>query len=216
MGHFIGTELPAPLPGLIVAAMLAALMSTTSSVVSSIATVVYRDGLSRLGLVRGVAPKTEIRICKALSAAAGVLGIGFALLLIAAGEGMQGGVFEINAVWGGLISILMAAFLLGVLVPAVSGRAMLIGLVAGGIVGLVLPYRLYYSVPPEQRISFYWVGVPAVLTALIVPLVLSVLWRNRKETRGLTLWTLEQSPRPKVADAPAQPAVIAAAVTSST
>ncbi|MGE4564786.1 MAG: sodium/solute symporter, partial [Victivallaceae bacterium] len=43
LGYFISTELPAPLPGLIVTALLAALMSTVAGAVNSLVTVFWKD-----------------------------------------------------------------------------------------------------------------------------------------------------------------------------
>ena len=191
MGWFIAKELPPPIPGLIVAALLAALMSTISSVINSVATVVYKDGLLRLGHVPEEDGPHTIQICKLLSIGAGVVGMGISILLTVGGKGVQTSVFEIAGVWAGLWMVLLSAFLLGVLVPRVSGKAMLTGLIVGSIVCLSCPYLLYYSVPEDQRISFNWLSWPGFIVTFGLPLVLSLFWPNRKETTNLTLHTME-------------------------
>jgi SSS family transporter len=201
IGHFIATELPSPIPGLIVAALLAAMMGSSSSVVNSIATVVYRDGIVRLGWARAGGPG-EMTICKAISVVSGLLAVGIAVLLIVGGRGVQSSVLEVNAIWGGIGSVLLAAFLLGVLVPRVSGIPMFIGCVAGAIIELALPYVLYYNVPPEQRISFVWLSLPGLAVALLLPLALAPIWPQRKDLKGLTLWTLDKQDRPAGAPTP--------------
>jgi len=191
MGWFISTELPPPIPGLIVAALLAALMSTISSVVNSVATVIYKDGLLRLGHVSEEDGPQTLRICRLLSVGAGVLGMAVSVLLTVGGKGVQTSVFEVAGVWAGLWMVLLSAFLLGVLVPRVSGKAMLAGLLVGSVVCLSCPYLLYYAVPEDQRISFNWLSWPGFVVSFALPLLVCLLWPNRKDLTNLTLRTME-------------------------
>lgn len=195
LGYFIHTEMPSPIPGLLVAALLAALMSTVSSVVNSLATVAYRDWLVRL---RWTVPggRNEMLLARLLSAGMGLAGIGIAAALVLASEGITSSVFEISGIWANLWIVLTMAFLLGVLVPRVSGPAMLGGVLAGGAVNLYLPYAWYYAIPAEERISFMWLSYPGMLLALGVPLLLCLVLPNRKDLKGLTLWTLEKRSEP--------------------
>jgi Na+/proline symporter len=193
MGYFIATELPPPIPGLIIAALLAALMSTISSVVNSIATVIYRDGLVRMKLIDH-APHKEVLAAKILSVLAGLSAIGIAVLMVLGGKTIKSSVLEVNFIWQGLGYLVAGSFVVGVLLPRVGGTAMFIGLVVGATLAMGLPYFLYYSVAKEQRISFYWITVPSVLATILVPLALSFVWPSRKPLAGLTLWTLPQRP----------------------
>lgn len=190
-GYFINRNLPSPMPGLITAALLAALMSTIDSTVNCIANVLHRDGLIRLGVVQE-GTKNEMLICRSISVVSGIVGVAFAVVLTVAGEGVESSVLEIAGIWASLWGVLMMPFVLGVLVPNVSGRAMFVGLVAGGAVNLALPYLLYYNVPADDRISFMWVGVPGMLLAGIIPLVLSLFMKNQKNLTDLTHWTLRK------------------------
>lgn len=191
MGWFISTELPPPIPGLLVAALLAALMSTISSVVNSVATVIYKDGLLRLNLVRDEDGAKTLLTCRALSVAAGLAGMGISVLLTVGGEGITSSVFEIAGVWSGLWMVLLSAFLIGVLLPRVSGKMMIWGLVLGSVVCLSCPYLFYYSVPADQRISFNWLSWPGFVVTFATPILLSFIWPNRKDMTNLSLWTMQ-------------------------
>lgn len=191
IGHFIATELPRPVPGLIVAAVLAALMGPIASVVNAVASVVYLDGLARLGLATPGSPREPLT-CKLISVVAGCTSIGVALALLRAGESVSSSVIEISSIWGNLGYVLLAAFLLGVLAPRVSGGPMLVGCVVGAASSLILPKLLYYDVKPEERISFVWLGVPGLALALVLPLLLSLAWPQRKDLTNLTLWTIRK------------------------
>lgn len=210
IGHFIATELPAPVPGLILVAVLSAMMSPISSVVNAVATVVYRDGIARVGWAEAGGPR-ELTTCRLLSVAAGAISVGVALGLLALdalNPGQSNPVIEINGIWGSLGGVLLAAFLIGVLAPRVSAGPMLVGSAVGATLTLALPWRLYYSVDPAQRISFAWLGVPGFAATLVLPVLLSLVWPQRKDVTGLTLWTIRRDRRADVADdAPAVPAV---------
>ena len=69
---------------------------------------------------------------------------------------------------------------------------MFVGMLAGGATNIALPYLLYYRIPADERISFMWVGVPGMLIALFLPLLLSLIRPNRRELPNLTLWTLRK------------------------
>lgn len=193
LGHFIVTELPSPLPGLVLAALLASLMSTTSSAINSSATVIYRDGIVRLRWAT-LGGARETLICKALSVAVGVAAVGVGLLMTFGSSNTTGSVLEVNTIWSGVTSVLLAAFLLGVLAPFVSAAPMFIGCLAGAACSLWLPFFFYYNVPPAHRISFAWLGVPGFVVAVVVAVFLSLLHRQRADMTGLTLWTIKGAP----------------------
>lgn len=207
LGYFISTQLPSPIPGLITAALLAALMSTISSVVNSCATVIYKDGLLRLNVLRP-GYRHEMLTCRSLSVLAGLIGLGLAVLLTMGGQGIQSSVLEVSSIWAGLWGVLLPAFLYGVLVPRISGQGMFVGILLGGGLSLFLPYMLYYNVPAENRVGFTWIALPGALTAWLVPLLISMVWPNRKPVTGLTLRTLARAKPPAFAEVEAVPAVV--------
>jgi len=191
MGYFINTQLPSPLPGIITAALLAALMSTVASTVNCIANVVHRDWAVRLDIVQ-LDSKNELTVCRILSACIGMLSIIIAVLMTIGSENITSSVLEISGIWSSLWGILLVAFLFGVLVPRVSATAIIAGLLVGGAVSMYLPYALYYSVPVDKRIGFMWIGMPGLLIAALLPLIICIFRPNRKNLTDLTLWTLSK------------------------
>ena len=194
LGHFIKTQMPTPLPGLIVAAVLAAMMSTVDSVMNSVANVIHSDFLIRLRVMKSD-DESSLRLCRVLSVATGAISIGAALLLTRCGEGVRTSVLEVCAIWSSLWWVLLATFLVGVLVPRVSGPVMVTSMVLGAATTVAMSCLLYYPVPAEERISFLWFCVPGFFITFLAPLVLSLLWPNTKNITGLTLWTLNSDGR---------------------
>ena len=194
LGYFINHELPAPLPGVIVTARLSALMSTVAGAVNSLVTVFFKDIVSPLRPLLAGTP-VEMRYCRCLTVAGGVLALGVSGLMILFGQGVRTTLMEVIGVWSNLWPILFVAFLYGVLSTRVSARAILVTLAAGGAVNLIFPCLMYYAMPEGERWGFQWLGVPGLAVALILPPLLSRLWPNRRELDGLTLKTIGESLR---------------------
>ena len=192
MGHFVSTILPSPLPGVVIAGMLAALMSTISSNVNTVANVVYSDWLLRLHIIKEKS-KYEMLICRLLTIIIGFFCVAMALLLISAEKGTTTTVFEVIKI-GGIVAggPIFLAFTLGILSKRVSGKAMLVGLMAGWIFNIILPYTIYYNVAEAERISFMWVNFPGVMVTLFLTLLLSIVWPNTRNLDNLTIWTLKK------------------------
>ena len=192
LGYFINTELPSPFPGLIVAGLLAALMSTIDSAVNSIGNVVYRDWLVRLRVVHitGDNDKEHMLLCRILSVLAGIVAVTLATFLVYADKNTDSTVMEVASIWGSLWGVLVMSFILGVFVPRVSALPMLIGTLLGAACNLYIPFRWYYAVPAEERLSFHYLGWLGMAVALFLPLLLSIIMPNTKRTENLTLWTL--------------------------
>jgi len=180
MAHFIVTELPAPLPGLIAAALIAALMSTVDSTVGSLATVTCVDLIGRW---RG-AGTDDIKLVRhgrLLTIGWGVLIIGAALLLTWASEGRRAMVFELISIWGALWAVLLVVMLCGVTTRWATPRAASWGLGCGMVINLILPWYLYLGTAADQRISPFWVPLPGAIVTLVIVVVVSVCDR-----RGMT------------------------------
>ena len=191
LGYFLTTDLPEPLPGLIVAALLSALMSTVAEVVNSLATVCWKDIITSFKPQLAGSSK-EMSSCYWLSLFMGFLSIGVAAFMAISGEGVKSSLLEVVGIWSNLWMVLFSAFLYGVLSTKVSSRAILITLAVGGFFQLAFPYVMYYCVPEEHRWGFWWVGFPGMLLSLILPPLLSLIWPNRKDLENLTLWTLDK------------------------
>ncbi len=108
--HFIATQLPIGLKGLIIAAILAAAMSTVDSALNCSATVLLLDFYKRYFNPK-VSENTSINLLRGASLLWGLLGIGFALLMIRARSALDVW-WQISGIFGGGI---LGLFLLSLL-----------------------------------------------------------------------------------------------------
>ncbi|MFT7773905.1 sodium:solute symporter family transporter [Roseateles sp.] len=76
---FIAAELPMGVTGLIIAGIFAAAMATLSSIINSVATLASVDFYEKL--VKNPDPKKSVLFAELMTVAAGLIGVGFALLL---------------------------------------------------------------------------------------------------------------------------------------
>ncbi len=97
--YFIATQLPAGLKGLIVAAILAAAMSTVDSALNCSATVLLLDFYKRY-IKPETGEKTGLLFLRLATVAWGVIGTGFALLMIRAGSALDVW-WQISGIFGG-------------------------------------------------------------------------------------------------------------------
>ena len=185
MAHFIITQLPAPIPGLIAAALLAALMSTVDSTVGSLSTVTCIDFLERFGILTGD-ERRRIQWGKALTVIWGVVIIAAALALAAgARPDRKPMIFELIAVWNALWVVLVVVMVAGVVTRHTTALAATMGLAVGMVINLTLPWYLYLGTPPDERISPFLVPVPGLLATIVVVLVVSLLDRKgRRDGNG--------------------------------
>jgi len=107
--HFIATELPVGLKGLIIAAILAASMSTIDSALNSSATVLFVDYYKKF-FRPDASEKSSINFLRITTVVWGLLGIAFALLLINAESALDIW-WQISGIFGGGI---LGLFLLAV------------------------------------------------------------------------------------------------------
>jgi len=107
--HFIATELPVGLKGLIIAAILAASMSTIDSALNSSATVLFVDYYKKFFRPEA-SEKSSINFLRITTVVWGLLGIVFALLLINAESALDIW-WQISGIFGGGI---LGLFLLAV------------------------------------------------------------------------------------------------------
>jgi SSS family transporter len=185
MGWFISTALPAPFPGLIAAALVAALMSSFDSTLNSLSTVFTIDILKKND-------GTELlRLGKRLTLVWGAIMIGLALAVIEAGRRVETSVLEINLVWANLWGVLLVVMLAGIFFPRCTARGAVVGLVAGSVVNLTLPWFLYFGTPAGERIGFIWLGLPGwFATALALVLSAGSKPKAVQELNGLTWRTV--------------------------
>lgn len=196
-GYFIATQLPAPIPGLVIVALLSALMSTIAGVVNSLGTVFYNDILLKIH-PKAAESGNEMRWCYFASLLFGILGICWALFLVTAAKGVKTTVLEIVQVWGGLWSLQLVGFLYAVTTRRISSKSIMATYIIVGIWQVIFPYVMYFKTPEDIRWGFWWLGLPGTIFALILPWLFSLLWPNRKDLTNLTLWTLDPELKKKL------------------
>lgn len=124
--HFIATQLPTGLAGLVIASIVAAAQSTISSSINGSATLILCDGYERY-LRPNASMAQRMRVLRAASLAVGVAGTGMALAMMQIKSALDAwwqlaGIFS-----GGMLGL----FLLGLLSRRAASRHAAAGVVAG-------------------------------------------------------------------------------------
>lgn len=167
--YFVVTQLPAGLPGLLIAAIYAASMSTISAGLNSLASATVVDFQQRLspataatpGVGEGTAAEAkaqtrEVGRARWITVGYGVLVIGLAFLV----SKMPGNLVEsVNTVIGLIGGPLLGLFFLGMFTTRTTTRGALIGCLAG--FGLLLGLFLWQSgvftaQKPAEQVAFVW------------------------------------------------------------
>lgn len=189
--HFVATQLPAPVPGLVVAAMLAAVMSTLDSGINSLATVATKDFYLRI-FRKSSSEAQQVRFSKGMTIGIGVLAVAAGVFIATANEHIGQTMVEVTSLWFAFFNVLWPIFLLGVISRRIR-PGHIIALVIGSwfiTSGMVVWFLM--SRGTERPLSFMMISVPGVAFMLIGGFVLSrfVSRLPRTKTAGLTLWTL--------------------------
>ena len=192
---FINTQLPSPIPGLILAAMLAAVMSTLDSGINSMATI-YLKEFHQKYKEPDMTPEREVTVSRWATSYAGIIAVGLGLLIACSSSWLEQTVVESATIFYALSSIILPAFLYAVFSKRAS--SFLVWISAGILWGLQFGTMTWYLVTkkaaqgwePNQplgwsgAISFYWALIPAALAIIII-----TIWRLKK-TRPVWLLSL--------------------------
>jgi sodium-coupled monocarboxylate transporter 8/12 len=167
--HFVVTELPAPLPGLLVAAVFGATMAVVSAGINALATTVLVDfGVGgQTGEGTGRSQLLRARILTVL--------FGLVVTLIALGLSQVRStlVESIGTIQGLFGGPLLGVFFLGVLSRRANGSGALLGAVGGGIAGVLVAFsKQMFGYP----ISFLWVAFAAASVTFVLGLLASLLF----------------------------------------
>jgi len=157
---FIAAELPAGITGLMIAGIFAASMATCSSIMNSVATMVSVDFYERLA--KNPTQRTSIRLAEFVTALAGLIGIGLALLLSRYNVSSYLDVaLEMYGLLGGGFG---GAYTLGMFTRRANWQGVLIGMVASVVltfacwwVNLVHPF-MYLAIAVLSSIVFGYLG----------------------------------------------------------
>ena len=167
--QFIGTQLPAPLPGLIIAAMLAAVMSTISGGFNSLATVATVDFYQRLFRPEATQAQ-QVRFSRVVTLVLGVASILMGLVLTRLAVGTM---VETSFTWLSLVAGLPPVFLLGVLSRrATAAHAWIALVIACAVTGAMIAY--YLNMQDSQRpLNYMFVCVPGPALRMMITFTLT-------------------------------------------
>ena len=196
--HFITTQLPAGLSGIVVAAVMASAMSSTSSAMNSISAVFMTD-FYRRHLAAGRHDTHYVRVAKACTLVSSFIMIGGALVLVRSEtKTLQHFYVEFTSIIaGGLLGL----YLLGLLTARGDGRAVGLGIAfAVGFAALVsftglgwLPKSVTHAL--ESHFDSYYTGLASNVVMFVVGFTLARLLPARsRNLRNLTLWALDKQP----------------------
>ena len=175
---FMMSQLPAGLAGLLIAALFAATMSTISSNINSISTAFTMDMYKKM--------RPQISDKKTLSVArwAGIVSglIGTLIAIIMAVTDIQSLLDYFNTILGLLTGAIGGLFIMGIFFKRINARTSLIGFIAGT---LAVFYMNYFT-----DANFLLFGFISMFVSVVVALVLSLFWHNKKDIKGLTWKTL--------------------------
>lgn len=194
MSYFVMTELPVPIPGLLISALMAAVMSTIDSGMNSLSAVFVKDVyLTRIN--PKATERQEMRVSKIATVVWGVVFVGLGIIIGSLSENITSSILEVAGIWGALLGIAAGTFLLGVTTTkAHKGIIYLSSLIAIIVLcGLALNY--YTADDVSKRVTFGVVGLSPFIVMLLVGYPLCLLWPAKegvKSVDGLTLWTYKR------------------------
>jgi len=172
--HFIMSNMPVGLAGLLIAAIFSATMSTVSSNVNSISTAFTTDFFGHFF------PDTPDRILLRVARWSGVFFgiIGVALALLMASMSILSLFDYFNYILGLLASGLGALFLMGIFFPRIGAKSALTGFVLGS--------ASLFVVSLTTQISFLLYGFIGIVLTLCFALLSTILFPNNKLISGYT------------------------------
>ncbi len=187
--HFILTQIPAGVGGIVIAGVLAAAMSSLDSSINSIATVTVVDILKPY-LLPGRDDRFYLRAARIISAVAAAVMIGGAIVLIVVPkENMNNLTWVVASVFGGC---LVGLFMMGFFTTRVDYRCVVIALVPGIALNVYFTLNLTGWLPESLQtdVHEFWVTILVNFVFVAVALGVSLFGRSStKDLRGLTVWT---------------------------
>ena len=193
--QFIGTQLPTPIPGVIMAGMLAAVLSTLDSATNSLATVATKDFYLRL--FRQSASETrQVDFSRLMTVVIGVMAVAGAMLLAVISGGLEESILEASRVWISFSGILAPVFLLGVTTRSLGPRGAICAMLAGWLATLpVLGWYVWSRLYPEYgTVSFIITAAPPLVVTLAVGYLIAAFSPRQPSAKidDLTLFTLRR------------------------
>ena len=179
---FVGTKLPPPIPGLVLAAMLAAVMSTLDSGMNSLSAVGLKD--IYLPFVKPDADETkQVFVARIMTLGIGVFAMGLALCIAASSQALGQSIVEAGVIWGALGGVIVPVFLVGFTTKGVDATVSWLATFLTWGVNFGMTTWYVVSKRPETGITGPiggWV-VLVPLAICVISLIVSVLVRVRRE-----------------------------------
>lgn len=171
--YFVVTQLPAGLPGLLIAAIYAASMSTISAGLNSLASATVVDFKQRLSHAPEGTQAQQVSHARWITVAYGIVVMALAFAVSV----MPGNLVEsVNTIIGLIGGPLLGLFFLGMFTQRADTRGALIGCLAGFVVllGLLLYQNgVFTATKPAVLVSFIWFSLLGCLVTMSVGLLVS-------------------------------------------
>lgn len=180
---FVATKLPAPIPGLMLAAMLAAVMSTLDSGMNSLSAVGLKD-LYLPYFNPGASEKKQVKVARILTLVIGVLAMSLALFITRSSGFLRESVVEAGVVWAALGAVVAPVFLVGFTTRRVGPRTVWVAtLVTWGINFGMTTWYVASKRGMTGPVSLAWVAVPLLLAGVCAAVAFV-----RAKRAGGSLW----------------------------
>ena len=170
--HFIATQLPTGVAGLLIAAIFAAAMSSIDTSLNSSATVTLKDFMQRF-FRRGENDKDALRILRASTLVWGILGTGVALAMMGQ-KSLLDAWWKLSGIFaGGMLGL----FLLGLIARTANNAGAVTGVILGVLIIFWMTLADYF--PEEFRSPFHanMIIVVGTLTIFLTGIGIS-RWRS--------------------------------------
>ena len=226
--HFILTQLPNGVSGLVIAGVLAAAMSSLDSSINSIATILTVD-LVRPYFLPGRDDRTYLRIAQGIAVVAAVLMIAGAIVIAKLGQESTNDLnWLLTSVFGGcLVGLFLIGFFTTRVGSAAAGIALLLAVVlnvylgaqVAGVIpetsrlGITMALVVLKSIYPIAglselilivwlyRVHPFWVGV--LVNLMFVTVAYGLAWMlpepKSSQLEGATVWTTDPHTNPEQA-----------------
>jgi len=174
--YFVVNELPAGMPGVLIAAIYAASMSTISAGINALTTATLVDFHDRLWHPPDDPPR-KLRLARYLTVGYGVVVVALAFVVHRLGSLLEASNKAIGLVGGPLLGL----FLLGMLAKRANAKGAVIGWAAGGAVLIPLCFC--------TKVSFLWYALVGCVATGAVGLAASLFFGPPPESKlaGLIL-----------------------------
>ncbi len=167
--YFVINELPAGMPGVLIAAIYAASMSTISAGINALTTATVVDILPRMRKGKEIVADTQIRLAKWMTLGYGALVLILAFVVQRLGSLLEASNMAVGVVGGPLLGL----FLLGALSKRTTTAGALVGWGVG--VAVLLPVTFLTT------ISFMWYATIGCVVTVVVAKLYSMAFRKRAE-----------------------------------